>query len=378
MSAPVSFDFIIVGAGIAGASTAHWLAGFGRTAILERESQPGYHTTGRSAAQFITSYGPSQARRLSLASLPFFQDPPAGFSATPLLRKRAVLAVAGPGQQAQLDEAWQAVQSVCDTGRQLTADEVCALVPALRRSQVMGGVLEPESWDMDVAAMHQGYLRGARQQGAQLWCDAEVASGRCEAGQWLLTLRDGRRVSAPVVVNAAGAWGDVLATACGVRPVGLVPKRRTAFMFAPPAGAASDDWPLVHGVDGGWYFKPDAGQLLGSPANEDPMPPQDVQPEDIDVALAVDRIETATTMVVRPRRAWAGLRSFVPDEGLVGGFDDAAPGFFWCVGQGGYGIQTSAAMGQACAHLAAGRPLPETLGAHGIDAALLSPQRLRI
>lgn len=373
-----SFDFIVVGAGIGGAAAAYWLARHGRTAIVEREAQPGYHTTGRSAAQFITSYGPPQARALSRASLPFFLQPPPGFAAQPLMHTRSVLAVAGPGQQALLDEAWDAVASVCDTGLRLDARAVLARVPVLRADQLIGGVLEPDSWDMDVNAMHQGYLRGARAHGAQLLCDTEVLHGERSQGQWVLHGKGDRTLRAPVIVNAAGAWCDAFAARCGVAPIGLVPKRRTAFMFAPPDGVDCTTWPLVHAADGGWYIKPDAGLLLGSPANEDPMPPQDVQPEELDIAIAVDRIERATTLTVRPRRAWAGLRSFVADGGLVAGFEATAPGFCWCAGQGGYGIQTSAAMGEATAALAAGRPLPDHLQAFGIDAALLSPQRLRI
>ena len=182
---------------------------------------------------------------------------------------------------------------------------------------------------------------------------------------------------APVLVNAAGAWCDQVAALAGLPGIGLVPKRRSAFLFDPPAEPGWTQWPMAIGLDHGWYIRPDAGMLLGSPANEDPMPPHDVQPEDLDIATAVHRIEEMTTLTIRrPSRPWAGLRSFVPDGDLVGGFDPLAPGFFWLAAQGGYGIQTSAAMGEACAALARGQALPQRFADFGLTAAMLGPQRL--
>ncbi|HEX2011836.1 MAG TPA: FAD-binding oxidoreductase, partial [Roseateles sp.] len=209
-----------------------------------------------------------------------------------------------------------------------------------------------------------------------LVCDAEVTTIERQGADWLV--RCGEQIyRAPVVINAAGAWADVIARLAGVRPIGLEPRRRSAFMFAPPAGLDTHAWPLVFGADEDWYIKPDAGLLLGSPANADPVAPHDVQPEELDIALAIHRIEEMTTLTIRrPSHTWAGLRSFVADGGLVGGFDAEAPGFFWLAGQGGYGIQTCAAMGEACAALARGRPLPQRLADFGLSAALLSPQRL--
>jgi D-arginine dehydrogenase len=180
-----------------------------------------------------------------------------------------------------------------------------------------------------------------------------------------------------VVVIAAGAWCDAVAQLAGAAPIGLVAKRRSAFVFAPPADVASAAWPLFAGIDESWYVKPDAGMLLGSPANADPVAPQDVQPEELDIALAVDRIEVMTTLQVRrPTRRWAGLRSFVADGDLVGGFDPAVAGLFWVAAQGGYGIQTSAAMGEACAALVRGLPLPARIAAFGLSEAMLAPARL--
>jgi D-arginine dehydrogenase len=370
-------DFLVIGAGIAGASVAYWLAPHGRVVLLERESQPGYHATGRSAALYMESYGTPQVRALTTASRAFLEQPPVGFSEHPVLSPRGALMLAGPGQQAELQAHWDIVRALDPSARQLSVAEACALVPALRAERLIGAVLEPGATDMDVHAIHQGYLRGMRQAGGQLVCDAPVTALDRVGEAWQVQA-GGRTYEAPVVLNAAGAWADQVGTLAGAQPLGLQPCRRSAFVFAPPEGVDTRAWPMVFSIDGDWYFKPDAGMVLGSPANADPVEPQDVQPEALDIAQAISRIEQETTLTIRrPTRTWAGLRSFVPDGDLVGGFDDQAAGFFWIAGQGGYGIQTSAAMGQACAALARGMPLPEPIARHGLTAAMLSPRRLR-
>ena len=375
--ARVLADFLVIGGGIAGASVAHWLAPHGRVVVLERESQPGYHSTGRSAALFMESYGTPQVRALTMASRAFLQHPPPGFAEHPLLTPRGAMMVAAPGQQAQLDAHWEVLRTMAPGARRLSAEEACALVPALRPAQLIGAVLEPDAADMDVHAIHQGYLRGMRRAGGQLVCDAEVTALARVQDRW--QVRAGGAVyEAPVVLNAAGAWVDAIARLAGVRPLGIEPRRRSAFIFAPPGDLDSSAWPLVHGADEDWYIKPDAGMLLGSPANADPVAPQDVQPEELDIAIAIERIEAATTLAIRrPTRTWAGLRSFVADGDLVGGFDDQAPGFFWVAAQGGYGIQTSAAMGETCAALARGQPVPAHPASFGITPQMLGPGRLR-
>nr|WP_295383062.1 FAD-dependent oxidoreductase [uncultured Pseudacidovorax sp.] len=376
-AACMTADFIVVGAGIAGASVAYWLAPHGRVLLLEAESQPGYHSTGRSAALFMESYGTHQVRTLTRASRPFFDAPPAGFAEHPLLTPRGALVLGTHGDEAALEEWWDVLRTTNPHARRLDASEAHALVPVLRPEQVIGAVLEPDAADMDVHAIHQGYLRGARRQGAQLLCDAPVQRIARTDGRW--QVEAGRhRCSAPVLVNAAGAWADEVAVLAGLPGLGLQPRRRTAFTFAPPAGMAVRDWPMTIAASETWYIKPDAGVLLGSPANADPVPPHDVQPEELDVALAIDAIERMTTLHIRrPSRTWAGLRSFVPDGDLVGGFDAEAPDFFWVAAQGGYGIQTSAAMGEACAALLQGLPIPAHLAAFGLTADMLSPRRLR-
>jgi D-arginine dehydrogenase len=369
-------DFLVIGAGIAGASVGFFLAPHASVVLLERESQPGYHSTGRSAALFLESYGTPQVRALTRASRAFLAAPPADFADHPVLSPRGCLLVAAPGQEAELEAHWQLLRAMAPHARRLSAAEARAMVPALRPDQLIGAVLEPDAMDMDVHAIHQGYLRGTRRAGGAVVCDAGVTHIQRAGDQWEVATPAGSW-RAPVVINAAGAWCDAIAQLAGVAPIGLQPRRRSAFTFAPPAELDCRGWPCVISADESWYFKPDAGMLLGSPANADPVPAQDVQPEELDIALAVDRIERMTTLTVRrPLRTWAGLRSFVADGDLVGGFDPAAPGFFWLAAQGGYGIQTSPAMGQACAALARGLPLPQRIASFGLTAAMLDPRRL--
>jgi D-arginine dehydrogenase len=252
----------------------------------------------------------------------------------------------------------------------------CALVPALRPEQVAGAVYEPDAADMDVDALLQGYLRGLRRAGGSLICDAEVTALEHAGGRWRVQA-GGASYEAPVVLNAAGAWADEVAGMAGVQPIGLEPRRRSAFIFAPPAEFTTAHWPMAIGMSEDWYFKPEAGLLLGSSANADPTLPQDVQAEEMDVALGMYRIEEVTTLSIRrPTRTWAGLRSFVADGDLVGGFATEPNGFFWVAAQGGYGIQTSAAMGEACAALVRGLPMPKHIAAHGLTPEMLAPQRL--
>ncbi|MDB5998735.1 MAG: FAD-dependent oxidoreductase, partial [Rhizobacter sp.] len=299
------------------------------------------------------------------------------FTEHPILSERGAMVVAGEGQQAEIDDEWRVMRSVTDRAQRLTAEQACERVPALRGEKLIGAVYEPDAADMDVHSLHQGYLRGMRQAGGQLVCNAEVTALDRSDGVWHVTAA-GRTYRAPVVVNAAGAWCDEIARLAGVAPIGLQPKRRSAFLFNPPEGEDTRRWPMVVDVGHTWYIKPDAGLLLGSPANEDPMDPHDVQPEELDIATAIHHIEAMTTLQIRrPTRTWAGLRSFVADGDLVGGFDGRAEGFFWVAAQGGYGIQTSAAMGEACAALARGLALPERIAGFGLTEAMLSPARLR-
>ncbi|MGJ7546494.1 NAD(P)/FAD-dependent oxidoreductase [Variovorax sp. LT1R16] len=375
--APLAADYLVIGGGIAGASVAHWLAPHGRVILLERESQPGYHSTGRSAALFMESYGTPQVRALTLASRAFFDHPPEGFSEHPLLTPRGAMMVASEEHLPTLEAHWEVLRAMDIGAERLSREEALARVPALRPEQVAAAVYEPDAADMDVHAIHQGYLRGMRKAGGLLACDADVTAIERVGEGWRVTA-GGKVYEAPVLLNAAGAWVDTIAQLAGVPPIGIEPRRRSALIFAAAEGADTAQWPMVYSADEGWYIKPDAGMLLGSPANADPVDPHDVQPEELDIAFAIHRIEEATTLSIRrPTRTWAGLRSFVADGDLVGGFEPSAPGFFWVAAQGGYGIQTSAAMGEACAALARGLPLPERIAAFGLTEAMLGPQRLR-
>ncbi len=375
--AKTSADFLVIGAGIAGASVAYWLAPHGRVIVLEREDQPGYHATGRSAALFSQSYGSAQVRALTRASRAFFENPPAGFGDHPLLSPRGFMLVAAPGQEAQLDAHWKVVSDLYDNAQRLDTAQACAMLPALRPGKTVAAVYESDAADMDVHAIHQGYLRGMRACGGELVCRSHVTAMERDDGLWRVTC--GKQIyEAPVVLNAAGAWVDTIARMAGALPIGIEPRRRSAFIFAPPPGMACAHWPMAVGAGEDWYIKPDAGMLLGSPANADLVEPQDVQPEEMDIALAMHQIEENTTLTIhRPTRTWAGLRSFVADASLVGGFDDKVPGFFWVAGQGGYGIQTSAAMGETCAQLARGLPMPAHVASFGLSAEMLGPTRLR-
>jgi D-arginine dehydrogenase len=367
-------DILVIGAGIAGASFACFAAEHARVRVLEREPHPGMHATGRSAAMYSATYGSVQVRALTRASRPFLDAPPPGFASHPLLRPRGALVVGSAAQMEAVHALHEAVRSRSAPVRLLDGDAIRARVPVLLPDSAAIGLLEPDAADIDVNELHQGFLRRLRRLGGRVHCATPAeAIERADCG-WRVRAGE-REFRAPLLVNAAGAWADDVAALAGVAPIGLQPKRRSAFLFAPPAGLDCTGWPLVIDVEETYYFKPDAGLLLGSSANADPVPPHDVQPEELDIALGIHRIEAATTLRIRrPTRTWAGLRSFVPDGDLVGGFAPDAPGFFWVAAQGGYGIQTAAAMGLACAHLALGRPLPQPLQNEGLAAAMLAPR----
>jgi D-arginine dehydrogenase len=372
-------DWLVIGAGIAGASIAYRLAPHGRVVVLEREQRPGMHSTGRSAALYLESYGPPAVRALTLASRDFLFSPPPGFVDHPVLTPRGALTVGLPQHRAELDRHFEVVSGLSSLARRVDPAECRAMVPVLIDS-VIGGVMEPDAMDIDVDVLLQGYLRGARRHGARVECGFEAISiGRVAGSGSDWTVSDGRRCwRAPVLINAAGAWADVVALRAGVEPIGLQPKRRSAFLFAPPDGIDARQWPALVAADESFYIKPDAAALLGSPANADPVDPHDVVAEEIDIAIAIDRIERWTSLRIRrPAHVWAGLRSFVSDGGLVGGFDPSADGFFWLAAQGGYGIQSSAGMSEAAAALVRGLSLPATVADRGVTAADLGPGRLR-
>jgi D-arginine dehydrogenase len=370
-------DLIVVGAGMAGAAAAAHLSARCRVVLLERESQPGYHSTGRSAALFTETYGNRAIRALTGAGREFYLAWAEGFAEHPILKPRGALMFAMPGQEAQLDSAWDDLSSLDPRVQRLDAATAHEMVPVLRPNHVIGAVYEPDAMDIDVHELHQGYLRRLRQRGGRIVTDAEVQALAHTAGTWTVATPVGE-FAAPFVINAAGAWADAVGALAGLPPIGLVPKRRTALTIAPPAGIDTGAWPMTLDVGETFYFKPDAGRLLVSPADETPMDPCDVQPDDLDVAIAIDRLMRATTIeVTRVERKWAGLRSFVLDKTTVCGFDPLAEGFFWLAGQGGYGIQTAEGMARCAVSLIDRGVLPADIAAKGLDAAVLSPARFR-
>jgi len=370
-------DILIVGAGMAGASAAYELAAQFNVVLLEREAHPGYHTTGRSAALFSETYGNTVIRGLTVGSRDFYLTPPVGFAEHALLTDRGVMLIARADQMERA-HLWAAEASaLVPSVRLITAEEAYAKVPVLRPGYVAGAVFEPTAMDIDVHGLHQGYLRGLRTRGGKLVTDAEAIGIARDGEGWRVETGAGTW-QADIVVNAGGAWADVVAALAGLAPVGLVPKRRTALLVDPPDTVSIDRWPATIDMDEQFYFKPDAGKLLMSPADETPMAPCDVQPEELDIAICVDRVQTAADLPVRRiNRSWAGLRSFVSDKTPVVGFDPAAKGFFWLAGQGGYGIQTAPAMGRLTAGLVAGNGVPADLAALGVIAAALAPDRFR-
>lgn len=370
-----SADVLVVGAGIAGASVASELAGAGLSVLLlEREGQPGAHATGRSAALFSTIYGNATIRALSRASRAFFGAPPGGFTGTPLLSPRGTLYFATAERAGALD-ALREDPDVAAGTVPLSGAEARARVPVLRPEHTAHALYEPDACDIDVHALHQGYLRTLRARGGTLLLEAGVRSLRREGGLWVADTGAGV-VQAPVVVNAAGAWADVVAGLAGVRPLGLSPRQRTALLVDVPRGLDTSRWPLTIDADETLYFKPDAGRLLVSPADETEVEPCDARAEALDVAVAVERLQEATTLEVHHvRHRWAGLRTFARDRSPVAGYDPATGGFFWLAGQGGYGLQTAPALARAAAALVLERPLPPDVADEGITPEALSPGR---
>lgn len=365
-------DVLVVGGGIAGVAAAHFLTGRGRSVVLvEQETTLAYHATGRSAALFVENYGHPVVRPLTRGGRSFFRDPPAGLVDAPLLGPRGFLTVARPDQLDRLEADARRGESEGTILRRLTPQEAAGLVPVLRSGELAGAVWEPEAADIDVATLHQAFVRGIRRNGGEIRAGSPVTALERRPQGWAATA-GGERIEAHVVVDAAGAWCDVVAGLAGVAPMGLVPKRRTAFMA--PGRSEWQTWPFVAGAEHDWYFKPDGAQLLCSPGDETPSPPCDARPDELDVAVAIERINEATTLGIRTvRSAWAGLRTFAADGGMVIGFDEAAEGFFWLAGQGGTGIQTAPAAGRLAAGLVVDGVAPGDLLDLGLDLAALSP-----
>ncbi len=332
-------DVVIIGGGIAGISLAGRLAGRARVIVLEREDLLSYHTTGRSAAVFLETYGNADVRAWTKAARPFFEQPPQGFSATPLLSPRPMLYFARPAEEAALAEA--AAENPADI-EPLPEAQAYGLVPVLHRDRFTRFAIERGAADIDVNALFEGFRRMAVRGAVEILTRQEVVALERKPPGWAVRTRD-ESFAAPVVVNAAGAWGGQIGRLAGLGDKGLQPLRRTAVIVAAPEGIDISPWPLALSMgEPQSYFKPDAGRILASLGEETPSEPCDAQPENEDIATIAAFLEETTTIPVhRISRSWAGLRSFTPDRTPLFAFDEAAAGFFWLIGQGGYGIQTA-------------------------------------
>jgi D-arginine dehydrogenase len=358
------FDIIIVGGGIAGVSLGAELAGRRRVLLLEAEDQCGYHSTGRSAAFYLESYGGPVVAQLTLASGPFLSNPPADFAAQGLLRRRGALHL-GRGEWPEVPPSVEA--------RRLDGAGIARMIPGIR-PEWDRGLLEPGCADIDVARLHAGYLAVFRRAGGDLRTGAEVVHAERVDDVWHVQLRDGTTVEGALLVNATGAWADSLATACSVAPLRLQPKRRTLVQLKVGVTGLRD-LPLIIDWRGSFYFmEKGESSIWLSPHDEIDTEPCDAAPEEIDIAVAIDRFERVVDWPVdRVERSWAGLRTFAPDRIPVYGFDVRAAGFFWCAGQGGFGIQTAPAAAKMAASLITG-DAPDPMVA-GIDPTPFLPNR---
>ncbi len=370
MTDEISIDIAIVGAGIAGAGLAADLAGDFRVVLLEQENRPGYHSTGRSAAIFIRNYGNAVIRALSRASAPLFRGAEPELFPTPLLKERGVLHLADEGSLPKFKE----LLAGGDGLHELTLGQAVAKVPVLRRDVLRAAAYEPDAQDIDVNALHQGWLRKASAHGARLLTDAPVTRAARAGGEWRIETPKGI-VRAGILVDAAGAWADTVAGLAGVAALGIQPMRRSIAVLPTLDGLDMKGWPLINDAAERWYAKPEAGRLLVSPAEEVPVEPHDAFVDDMILAEGLDRFEQAVDWpVTRVESSWAGLRSFAPDRTPVAGFDPSAEGVFWLAGQGGYGIQTSPALSRLAGQLIR-RATPS--GEFEPLVASLAPGRLR-
>ena len=369
------YDVLVIGGGIAGVSIGYELATDRTVGLVEMEDQLSYHTTGRSVATFLESYGGRTIRLLTTASRAFMESPPDGFS-RPILTSLPLLWVAPQGEAADLRSMAASVSEFV-TMETLSAADVAEVAPMFRPGWVELGLLEPGASEIDVAALHGGFASGLRRRGGEIRTSAGVVAMSRRGGVWHVSDATGEVHRAEVVVNASGSWCDVVADLAGARRVGIRPLRRTVFTFAPPPDLDLGRVPLVGDVAGTFYFKREGANILCSPADETPSEPCDARVEELDVAMAIDTINAATTFDVRSvKSSWAGLRNFVADRAPVCGFDDEVDGLFWFVGQGGYGIQISPALAAAGASLVRTGALPHELTAAGLTADMLGRARL--
>jgi len=368
-------DFINIGGGMAGVSVADALAGSASVALLEAEPELGYHSTARSAALFAPAYGSTAFRILTRASEAFLEAPgAAGFPAS-TLSPRGALFIARAEQTASLHAEMASVRASGLRIVALTGAEARTRVAALREGYVAEAAFEPGVRDIDVEGLFRGFIRRARAQGVQLHSGVRWHSPSWHEGGWRLQLA-GAEIRGRVIINAAGAWADAVAQQFAAAPLGLAVLRRSAAIIDAPPGTDVSAWPAIFDAEDQFYLKPDAGRLLISPADEEAVAPGDAYAEEVAIAVAVERIQAALDLDVRRvHRSWAGLRTFAPDRDPIIGYDPRVPGFFWCAGHGGYGIQSAFGFSRAAAALARQQALPRELADGGLTSAALSPER---
>ncbi len=368
---PDTFDIMIVGGGIAGASVAAHLSATHRVGIIEMEDRPGYHATGRSAAAYEPNYGPAPIRALTRAAGPFFWNPTPGFVASPILTPRETVFYMPERQTASFERLMRESVGL----EEISLAEGRRKFPALREGFATRVLLDPLTADIDVDLLHQGYLRLLKSRSGSVICDAALTAAERSNGQWKIGTPAGT-MTAGIIVNAAGAWGDKVAALAGARPVGLQPKRRSIAVIPGPGNADIMNWPLAGDAGETWYCKPQSGKLLVSPADATPVDPHDAYADDMTLAEGIERFQEAVDFkVTRVERTWGGLRTFAPDGNPVCGYDTALEGFFWLVGQGGYGIQTSPALSRLAAALVRHEPVPADILAEGLLLEDISPAR---
>jgi D-arginine dehydrogenase len=368
-------DFLVVGAGVAGASVAYRLAEHGSVIMAEMESQPGYHTSGRSAALYSKRYKNPAIRGFAAASGAFLENPPEGFASAPLLTPRGLLIIGREDQADAVTDQFTPDQVRDGVAETLSVDDAVDLVPCLNRDYLVTAMLVPAASDIDVNGLHRGFLAASSRAGVKLITDASITKLSHTGGKWTAETPQGQ-ITARVVVNAAGAWADEVATAAGLGGLGIQPLRRTCLTFDPPAGLDPAPWPMAMDAEEEFYFKPEAGRILASPCDEHQSQPTDAQPEEIDIAHGVDRVERATSLKVsRITHSWAGLRCFMPDRLPVVGADPRAEDFIWLAGLGGFGMMTSEALGRAAAAAAVQASLPADIASAGVEASAVAPER---
>lgn len=369
---------VVIGAGVAGLSVAATLAPSTDVLVVEMEATPAHHASGRSAALYIPTYGPPTIRRLTRTSLDWLSSRGDGIADVDLITPRLVMFAADADHIDDLHATAAGMGDAGGTLHLLSADETRALCPALRPEWVVAGGVDRDAYDMDVAAIVGAFRRRLADRGGRVDLERRVTGLGRNASGWSIETTAGT-VECDVVVNAAGAWVDDVAGLAHVDPLGFVPKRRTIGIGRIPPDTVDQVGPafVAHAAEQ-WYFGAEPGGVLFSPADETPSEPCDARPEEIDLARALDGIDTATTLGMRSvSSSWAGLRTFSPDGSIVIGPDPQEPTFVWCGGQGGYGIHTCEAAARATAAAVLGEELPPDLVAAGLTFADLGPDRLR-